>query len=239
MSALSRRLTLATATGAATLLLAAPALAHPSFNPNTVTVGERHTLDLVIPHGCVPGGGAPAEGEAASPTIAVSVKVPTEQLSFIAPRQPEGWSMSPQATSFTWDQPVAPTTEPITFQIDVEVSSDAGDVVYFTVAQDCEEGSTLWAAHEGEEGDPAALLFVGASTGTTEHDTDHGAADGEHSDMTDGEHADEMAADGDMDHAMDDAAAEAAAPASYEVSLLILVLVLLIGGIGGILKMDD
>ncbi len=236
MSPKFRRVTTAAAAAAATLLVAAPALAHPSFNPNTITAGEKHTLDFVIPHGCVPGGGAPAEGQQASPTIALSVKIPTDQVASISPFELEGWSTTPQATQWTWSEPINPTTDPIVFQIDIELLPDADGVVYFTVAQDCEEGSTLWIAKEGEDGDPAALLYTGDAVGTTDHGDGGDHSMTEDGEAVDGEHDDDAMAEG--EHAVDGehAASEGAAP--LDGGLVILVVLLLAGGLTAIMKMD-
>lgn len=245
MTAFRRPLaTVATAVGA-TLLLAAPAAAHPSFNPNTVPAGERHTLELVIPHGCVPHSGAPAEGEEASPTVALSVEVPESGVAFIAPHAVEGWTVSTSANAFTWSDDGGSTTDPITFTVDVELAADVADAVHFSVAQDCTEGSMLWAAAPGRDGEnPAAVLLVGDAVGTTE--VDHG--DGDHGDGgTTDEHAADASGDGhaddaehgdaDMEHAAADGHGDSG-PAPLDGGLVLLVLVLFVGGMAAILKMD-
>lgn len=240
MIAIRRPFATTAAVAAATLLLAAPASAHPAFNPNTIPAGERHTVSLVIPHGCVAHDGAPEAGEETSPTVALSVQVPEAGVSFIAPHAVEGWAVSTSANAFTWEDDGGATTDPITFTVDVELQPDVAEAVWFTVAQDCVEGSTLWIASPTTEGDnPAAVLHVGDGVGNTEveHGGEHGAegsgasgeaADDGHDGVEDGH--DELAAGEGGDHA--------AAPASLDGGLVLLVLVLFVGGMAAILRMD-
>ncbi len=243
-----RRLATVSAAALACVLVAGPAMAHPAFNPNTVPAGETHTLNLVVPHGCTASGGAPAEGEETSPTVALSVQRP-EGVMTLAPHEVDGWTLRTGQNAFTWSDAGGSTTDPITFVVDVEVAPGAPGQIDFFVAQDCEQGSILWNDVTPEEGgNPPAILLVGDAVGTTEVDhgdhetTEGGTADGEHDaadgDMAEGEHD---AADGDMaegEHSGDmEAAAAETGSGQLPGGLVVLVLVLFAGGFAAILKM--
>lgn len=247
-----RLLSLGTLTGLGLALVAAPALAHPSFNPNALTVGESHDIDFVIPHGCTAGGGAPDEGEETVATNRVDIELNAEVASFVA-HSAEGWETTTEGAVVSWLDTGGATIDPIIYPVTLQLSDQlaTGHTTYLSVLQSCVDGSSiLWQAQADEAGSPAAILKVADEVGEASHG-DHGGGehgDGEHSmdDMADGEHSmDGEATDGE---AMDDMAEDGDVLAADEVTekgddtfglLALLVFLMLVVGLTLIIRMPD
>lgn len=175
------------ATTAATLLPAATALAHPSFNPNDLPAGDRYDVDFVVPHGCGTEGGMPEEGAAASPTVEIAVEL-ADGLTAIEPRAVDGWTtrvdeQDGEPTGVTWLDDGGATTEPIVLPVTVEIAGEVDAQVDVPVYQACENGEDFrWiGTPEAEAEYPAARLFVaahGSDPGPASADPDGGSDHG-------------------------------------------------------------
>ena len=108
-----------------TLLPAAAALAHPSFNPNAIPPGEAIEVDLVVPHGCAPGGGMP-DGDAL-PTVELDLEHPEGVT--IVPGEVDGWDVEDDGEAIVWTDAGGATTDPITFPLTLTVDGEVGDSV--------------------------------------------------------------------------------------------------------------
>lgn len=228
----SRRLATLAATASGLLLLASPAFAHPSFNPNQVTAGEQFEVDLVIPHGCAAGGGMPSEGEEASPTIRIDLQVP-DTAHVVEVAEHRGWKVTQDTDAITWSDDGGATNEPLVFPLSLEIDSGFTEdtTLYWTILQTCQEGSTLWIA-QGEDGEasPAAVMLVAAGVGGV----DQVDEDPEGGDATAPAPVDEH-----------DAADATGIPAGAEETddgygfLVLFTLVMVVLGVVGILRMDE
>ncbi len=192
------------ATAAMTLLPAAAALAHPSFNPNAIPPGEAIAVDLVVPHGCAPGGGMP-DGEAL-PTIQLDLEHPDGVT--VVPMDVDGWDAVDDGEAIVWTDAGGATTEPIIFPVMLTVEGEVGASVHLNAFQQCEGGESFrWIGTPDVEADyPAVLVELSEEAGQAAgHDDmegmDHGDDASDHEevadDHADGDHADD-------DHAADD-----------------------------------
>jgi len=174
MSMRTRALALLTA--ALVVLPATAALAHPSFNPNAVPVGEPVETVLVVPHGCSTGSGVmPEEGEAV-PTTRFDLQVPGGVT--IEPQEVDGWDAEDDGEAIVWTDAGGATTDPIELPVVLTVEDGAaGDELLLSAYQECEDGSSYrWT--EGAEGTPPVRLeLTEGETGTVE------VEDGGHGDM--------------------------------------------------------
>lgn len=214
-----------------TLLPAAAALAHPSFNPNAIPPGEAIEVDLVVPHGCAPGGGMP-DGDAL-PTVELDLEHPEGVT--IVPGEVDGWDVEDDGEAIVWTDAGGATTDPITFPLTLTVDGEVGDSVYLNAFQLCEGGDSFrWIGTPEVEADfPAVLVELSEEAGEAaghedmegmDHGDDH-ADDAEHEDMedmdhegdddADDDHADDHA-DGDDHGAMDDMDGEGTADAGAQ-----------------------
>jgi uncharacterized protein YcnI len=165
---------LALLTAALVALPATAALAHPSFNPNAVPVGEPVDTVLVVPHGCSTGSGVmPEEGEAV-PTTRFDLQTPDGVT--IEPQPVDGWEAEDDGEAIVWTDAGGATTEPIELAMTLTVEDGAaGDELLLSAYQECEDGSSYrWT--EGAEGTPPVRLeLTEGETGTVEvEDGDHG-----------------------------------------------------------------
>lgn len=161
---------------ALTLLPATAAVAHPSFNPNQVPVGEPVEAVLVVPHGCSTADEVmPEEGQA----------VPTTRFDLqqvegvrIEPGDVDGWDVSTDGEALVWTDAGGATTGPIELPVTVTVEEGSpGDTFQLAAYQECEDGQSYrWT--EGSEDTPAVRLEVAdGGTGPSEMDAG-GMSDG-------------------------------------------------------------
>ncbi len=189
-------------TAAMTLLPAAAALAHPSFNPNAIPPGESIAVDLVVPHGCAPGGGMP-DGEAL-PTIRLDLEHPDGVT--VVPMDVDGWDAVDDGEAIVWSDAGGATTEPIIFPVMLTVEGEIGASVYLNAFQQCEGGESFrWIGTPDVEADYPAVLVelseeAGQAAGHADMEgMDHGDDASDHDEMAD-DHADDDHADDAADH---------------------------------------
>ncbi|MFT5224127.1 MAG: hypothetical protein ACI867_002459, partial [Glaciecola sp.] len=206
------------------LLLAGPALAHPAFNPNRVTVGEVHQVDLIVPHGCTAAGGAPDAGEQTSPSTEIAMQA-TDDFSSLSGASTDGWTVASSDGEITWSDAGGSTTDPIILPVTIQLAEGRapGETIYVTVLQTCAEGSMLWAAGPSQDGSPAVSLTVADPAdpeGSVSEDiapdhSQHGTPDAAMGDAEMGEHAmddiAEHATDDDAEHDLDPRSSESGA----------------------------
>lgn len=164
----SRAVVLATAF-AALAVLALPAAAHSGVMPSQIPPGETAEAELILVHGCGPGGSIPGNDDEALGTTLVTVEVPDELT--IEPHDLDGWALEVdrhdgRAVEMRWvsDDPDG-RTEALRFPIDVTVPVvDEGSQLWLPVVQDCIDGERLsWTNPGTDEGGgvyPASLLTV-------------------------------------------------------------------------------
>ena len=175
--------------GLVALLLAGPALAHPSFSPGFAPAGSPTAAELIIPHSCGLDGGMPETDDEQSPTRIIDVQVPDGAT--IIPYPKEGWTLVVRADGFAWTAD-DPTETTIRFDVDVQLDGQAGDTLHVSVYQECVNGESFsWIGTPDREAEyPAAVLTVGEEVGVHEHPTGHGTGHGDASEhMTDMGHA--------------------------------------------------
>lgn len=110
-------MTLATITAALLFVVAGPATAHVMLMPGDVEPGDTLDTELLVVHGCGPGGTIPATDEDASPTVSVALEVPAPIQ--ITAHDVDGWSVSTErgsadeATHILWEnEDRSGTTDP-------------------------------------------------------------------------------------------------------------------------------
>lgn len=148
-------------------VLAAPAAAHVTASP-----AEAHApdfeIELHIDHGC-----------AGSPTTAVRVRVPPEVADARAEPIP-GWEVEAPGDSgagpaeLAWVGGPLPDGRPQGFPLRGRFTAEAGEVVYFPVVQECEQGEQRWidvpdTLEEWDElEEPAPYVVLAFDPATTE-----------------------------------------------------------------------
>jgi uncharacterized protein YcnI len=155
------------------LLGAAPAAAHAGLMPGELAPGVVTEGELVIVHGCGPGGTVPANDDDEHATTAVTLQRP-DGLS-ISPHQVEGWTLSTETGSdgevslARWEADDS-AGELGTIFLGVDVTADEaadGRDIWVPVVQDCVEGEQLaWVAERVDAGDgelPAMRVTVDAA----------------------------------------------------------------------------
>lgn len=159
----SRRvLTTLALAGAASLVLASPAAAHPFFrDADQVPANSLTTLTLAMAHGC--GDEAAGGGD---PTLEIAVEVP-ESFSYVEPldEEDEGYEASVetdaegQPVALVWtatgDGVPAPDVE-----LDVVVDGAPGDEVYVSVFQACADFEYRWIGTPDEPAEDPAVRLV-------------------------------------------------------------------------------
>ena len=143
------------------LAAAAPALAHPTLENQTATVGRPYKATFRVPHGC--------EGSA---TVKVTVQIP-EGVIGVKPMPKPGWQLKvvkgPYAKAYpyfhgeiregartvAWSGGKLPDEfyDEFTFAAVMAADLPADTRLYFPLMQDCEKGSARWAdvAKAGED----------------------------------------------------------------------------------------
>ena len=190
----------ATITAALTLavvaLLAAPAAAHVTADPDTAPAGGRVATGFTIDHGC--------DG---SPTTEVEVGLP-EGVESVTPRQMPGWSTSVEDDRVRWEADAGNELadhEFASFGLRLVTPDAEGERLYFPTVQTCVEGEYRWTEVPDEEAGeswgelatPAPYLDLVAG------DDDHGHSHGDEDEGSDHGH--------DHDEGADDEGTDAAA----------------------------
>lgn len=172
-----RPLRLLGATTAVLVLTATAAVAHPSFNPNAVPIGQPVDTVLVVPHGCSTTDEVrPEDSSQAVPTTRVDLQL-LDGMS-IEPREVDGWDATDDGEAIVWTDAGGATTDPIELPITLTVTDgQPGDRLDLAVYQECEDGSSYrWTA--GSSDTPAVRLdLTEGETGTVEVPMDHGDMD--------------------------------------------------------------
>lgn len=140
----------------ATLLVAGPASAHPSFRGGEAPVDSLATLTLAMAHGC----DSEATGEGA-PTTDVSVEVP-EWMRIVEVPDQDGWELDleeaddgrTEVVTWTADGGEEPAPE---FDLDVVVEGEVGDERYVSVFQACDDVVYRWVGTPDEPADDPAV----------------------------------------------------------------------------------
>lgn len=187
-----RRTTVATVLAVGMLaLVAGPAVAHVTANPNTAVAGGRAATTLVVPHGC--------DG---SPTVAVEVAIPDE-VDGVTPEQVAGWDVEVTDESVTWTaEPggALPEGQFRGFGLRLVLPDTPGEVLWLPTIQTCEDGESAWIEIPddldgwGDLDHPAPYLELtagegdghGAGASPTDEGSEHEDADGGQVDDADG-----------------------------------------------------
>jgi uncharacterized protein YcnI len=157
MTVRSRTLRRAVALAAvATLLVAAPASAHPFFRGGEAPVDSLATLTLDLAHGCQDE--AAGEGD---PTTDVAMEVP-EWMRIVEVPEADGWQVEletdddgrVEVVSWTDDGGAEPAP---TFDLDVVVSGEVGDERFVRLFQACEGFEYRWIGTPDEPADDPAI----------------------------------------------------------------------------------
>ena len=120
-----------------------PASAHVSFAPRQIPLGPTIEASLRIPHGCN-----------GSPTLRLRMRIPA-QISAIRPVAKEGWSVSQSGQGATreiaWSGRL-PDKQRGEFRVvmDLDASVKPGQVIFFPVVQECENGVARWIDMSGK-----------------------------------------------------------------------------------------
>lgn len=185
----SRHALVAVTTAALLALLALPAAAHVTANPNVAT-SPYHKIDFRIPHGCERS--ATTEVRVQIPDGVVGVKpqvtpgweIETE-IGEIEPYDSHGTEITEGVREVRWTGGNLPDEHLQEFGLSVRFLDGAGDdedVVYFPTVQICEEGEHRWIEipdsvdQWGELDEPAPYVTL-ALTGDG-----HGTSDDEEAD---------------------------------------------------------
>jgi periplasmic copper chaperone A len=233
------------ATGAAALMLAAPAAAHITIDPAEGPNDGFATVGFQVPHGCEE-----------SPTTRVRIQIPPSVPSVTPGRNPF-WNLQTKEgpkdevelhgetitrgvseVTYTAKTPLPPhELDVLTLSLKLP-AGEAGDVVYFPTIQECAEGRTRWiqVPAEGESGEelesPAPSITLAAAEGG------HGAAAEEGEDGAAAEGGEGQVADVDTASAAAAPAGEddEGAPVWLAVTALVIGALGLLAGIGGLLR---
>lgn len=153
-------------------LLAAPASAHVMLMPGDVPASTPTDRQIMVVHGCGPGGTIPASDDEISPTMAVEVQVPPAVD--IAPHDVDGWEWSRRAddhgaTVLRWEHDDPTGTDAVIY-LDVTVTAEEGHgELWLPVRQECTDGEVMhWTVAGMEERDgqlPAMAVGIEAGSG--------------------------------------------------------------------------
>ena len=154
---------------AATMLLAAPAGAHPFFEPAEVPVDSLAELTLDLAHGCgVDDHDGHDHGDAAEeqPTREVAVEVPAE-VSWVEAQETEGWELELERDEDGEVEVVVYTAEEGTdvpapaFDLEAVHHGEVGDEIAWRVMQACDDATYRWVGTEDEPAeDPAVTVSL-------------------------------------------------------------------------------
>ena len=139
-----------------TLLVAAPAAAHPFVRGGELPVDSLATMTLAMAHGCGGDGGGEEE-----PTTEVALEVP-DWLRIVEVAETDGYTSELETdadgtvTAVVWN--VDGEGEPAPdFDLDVVATGTEGDERYLGVFQACAEGSYRWVGTPDEPADDPAI----------------------------------------------------------------------------------
>lgn len=139
------------------LLFATPALAHPYFHGGEAPADSLATLTLDLAHGC----GDEAGG---SDTVEVALLLPDE-VTYVDPHEVDGWTIEVERDDggrievVSWLEEGGAEPAP-TFDLDLVVTGQPGDEVWFGVFQNCVEGSHRWVGTPDEPADDPAVRLT-------------------------------------------------------------------------------
>ncbi|MGH3442560.1 MAG: YcnI family protein, partial [Nitriliruptorales bacterium] len=175
MHTLRRLLTVAMAAAAALAMLAGPAAAHLTVNPETAPEGFT-AVTFRVPHGCEDG----------QPTTTVRVQIPETVVSVKPEFIPEwevsttmgpleeavnlhGEEITEHVAEVVWTGPEIPDDQFAEFGLSIFIAAEPGETLYFPAIQECPGGAeTAWIQipSEGRTSDdlekPAPALTVTA-----------------------------------------------------------------------------
>lgn len=149
----SRVLAVLGATLLTAILAAAPAAAHPAFDPDRVPVDSVVEGTLAMAHGCrsdaeddAPGGSG--EGGEGAPTREVAIEVP-DAVTHVAPAEREGWDLEVEREGDAVAVVVYTAREGTderapAFDLRAVHRGAVGDEVHWRVVQTCDEGAHRW-----------------------------------------------------------------------------------------------
>jgi uncharacterized protein YcnI len=202
--------------GGMVALLAAPAAAHVTANPNTFEAGGYARTAFRVPHGC--------DG---SPTTAIEVQIPSGVVGVKAEQVP-GWEVETVVGEL--DEPYESHGETITegvlevswtaaagselpddqfreFGLSVRLPDAAGETLWFPTIQTCEEGEIGWIQIPGD-GESWGELEAPAPYVELTEGGGHGHGDDDATGDEEAEDADQDAAEDEDAAAADDTATE-------------------------------
>lgn len=146
------------------LLCTAVVHAHITLEQSSAASGSTYKGVLRIPHGC--------DGSA---TTGITLQLP-EGVQRAKPMPKPGWSLTTQTaklkqpydyygdkisedvSTISWSGGNLPDAQYDEFVFRARLPQKAGQTLYFKVTQQCEKGSTEWAALPGAQGEPAVAL---------------------------------------------------------------------------------
>jgi hypothetical protein len=153
-----------------TVLAASPAAGHAGLMPGQLAPGTTLASELLLVHGCGPGGTLPTGDSLGSPTTEVRVGVP-EGVE-LTPLAADGWAVTTAEDAVTYTATSPDGVEGVV-RLPVEVTVAGGQPdgeLWLPLVQDCSDGEQLAWTHEGVEaqgGLPAARVLVDRYTGMT------------------------------------------------------------------------
>lgn len=142
---------------AATLLVAAPAGAHPFFEPDEVPVDSVAELRLQLAHGCTAGHDDADETADEEPTREVAIEVP-DAVAWVEPAETQGWDLELErdgdgrAEVIVYTAADGTDEEAPGFDLEAVHRGEVDDEVHWRVLQACDEGTHRWV---GTDEDPA------------------------------------------------------------------------------------
>lgn len=135
------------------ILLAAPAAAHPAFDPDRVPVDSLVETTLAMAHGCRSdaddeASGEPGEDGQGAPTREVAIEVP-DAVTHVEPAEREGWDLEVEREGDAVEVVVYTAREGTderapAFDLRAVHRGAVGDEVHWRVVQTCDEGAHRW-----------------------------------------------------------------------------------------------
>ena len=166
------------------LVIAAPAHADATAEPDSSAAGSRATVTLTIPHGCD-----------ASPTEMVTITIP-EGIPTVTPSANANWTVErvleagddgiervARVVYTAKDEPL-PTDVRDSFDLTMTLPETEGETLEFPVRQDCTVGDVTW------EGDEVPAFTLTEAVESNDGHSGHGGADASEEDGEE-EHPDE------------------------------------------------
>jgi hypothetical protein len=152
----SSLVTVTTLTALLVLLVATPSAAHVMMMPGEVEPGSTLDTEILVVHGCGPGGTIPATDDDASPTTAVTLEVPFPLE--VTPHDIDGWSVSTDRAAdgtveIRWEnEDETGTSQPIYLDVTVDATDiDEEQEFWLSAVQDCVDGERMYWTLPGME----------------------------------------------------------------------------------------